>query len=124
MDKHIAIASFMTENLENKFQVGRFKFGLDALFGLFPVFGDIIPALLSFYIVWIGIRLNLPEKKIQEMVRNIILDFVLGLIPVAGDVVDFIFKANVKNMRIIKEYREKTVEGKVISGYSPAGRSL
>jgi hypothetical protein len=118
LDKHIAIASFITENLDNKFQVGRFKFGLDPLFGLVPVLGDIIPALLSFYIVWIGIRMNLPEKKIQEMVRNIILDLLLGLIPVAGNVLDFVFKANVKNMKIINEYREKVVEGKVI--YSPA----
>jgi Domain of unknown function (DUF4112) len=118
LDKHIAIASFITENLDNKFQVGRFKFGLDPLFGLVPVLGNIIPALLSFYIVWIGIRMNLPEKKIQEMVRNIILDLLLGLIPVAGNVLDFVFKANVKNMKIINEYREKVVEGKVI--YSPA----
>ncbi len=50
--------------------------------------------------------MRLPQEKILEMFTNIIMDFVIGLVPVLGDIGDFAFKANTKNLKILRNYAE------------------
>lgn len=115
MREHLKIARFLTDLLDNKFKLGKFGFGLDPFFSLFPFLGGLIPAVLSFYIVWIGVGIKLPPDKISQMVTNIILDFLLGGIPVIGVAADFIFKSNLKNMEILESYLKADVqEGQVV----------
>jgi hypothetical protein len=104
MNSHLKTATNLTHILENQFQIGRFKFGLDPILGLIPGGGDLITAILSFYIVWIGIQMHLPGHKITQMISNIVVDFLLGLIPILGDASDFIFKANTKNLKILHDF--------------------
>lgn len=116
MDAHIRIAEALTELLESKFHVGKFKFGLDPILGLFPILGDIIPFAVSFYMVWIARQLQLPEEKINKMMQNIAIDFAIGIIPVFGDFGDFIFRANSKNLAILHAHmKQNIVEGELLS---------
>ncbi len=114
MEKHLKMARFITDLLENKFGIGKFKFGFDPLIGAIPGFGDIFTLGFSLYLVWIGIKMKIPQEKIVEMVRNVILDFLIGLFPFLGDLADVVYRANSKNMKILETYAHSVVEGEVI----------
>lgn len=116
MHRHLQLATIITELLENRFNFLGLKFGLDPLLGLIPGIGDFIGLFLSLYLLWIGVRMNLPSEKISKMFSNIVFDFVLGLIPVVGDVGDFVFRANSKNLEILRSHMHSPiVEGEIIS---------
>ncbi|HLL60704.1 MAG TPA: DUF4112 domain-containing protein [Candidatus Nitrosocosmicus sp.] len=106
---HLRIARLITTVLENRFKIGKFRFGIDPLLGLIPGFGDIAGFLISAYLLWIAYTLKLPQDKMNIMVRNVIVDLFLGLVPFVGDVSDFVYRANSKNMKIIEEhYKQMT----------------
>lgn len=114
MQNHLKLARTLTDLLENKFGIGRFRIGLDPIVGAIPGVGDIITLAMSFYLVWIAIHMKLPQEKILEMIGNIIVDFLIGLFPVVGDITDIVFKANTKNMKILEEFSAGTIEGEVV----------
>ncbi len=115
MEKHIRAARSMTNFLEGKYKIFGLRFGADALIGIIPGIGDIIPMMLSFYLIWIAIRMELPGQKVARMITNIFIDFVIGSVPVLGDFADFIFKANIKNLALLEEHiTGKPLEGRVI----------
>lgn len=103
-EQHLQIAKSITKLLEGQFSIGGVKFGLDAIVGFVPVIGDIVPAALSGYLVWIAYHMELPANKIAQMISNIVLDFIIGTIPLVGDITDFFFKSNIKNLAILEEY--------------------
>lgn len=110
---HFRAASTLTKLLESQFKVGKHSFGLDPLLGFIPGLGDLFSVVLSFYIIWIGIRVGLPADKIASMIGNIVYDFLIGFIPLLGDIADFAFKANTRNLKILEEFMpEKIYEGK------------
>ena len=83
---------------------GGFRFGADSIIGLAPGVGDVATALIACYFVYEGRRLGLPKAKLMRMSGNVVLDLVLGALPVLGDLFDTIFKANVRNLRIIEDH--------------------
>ena len=109
MNKHLKIAQYITNILENRFRVLGFKFGLDPVLGMFPGRGDIVTAGLSFYIVWIAIQMKAPQEVVSKMLENIVMVFVIGIIPVLGDLSDFVFKSNSRNLRLLEEYATRNV---------------
>ena len=74
-----------------------------------------MPTILSFYLVWIAYQLKIPQDKINEMIGNVVVDFVIGLIPFLGAVGDVFFKANTKNLKILKKYYVPTIDGEIIN---------
>ena len=83
---------------------GGFRFGADSIIGLAPGFGDVATALIACYFVYEGKRLGLPRHKLVRMAGNVGLDLALGALPILGDLFDTIFKANVRNLRIIEDH--------------------
>lgn len=83
---------------------GGFRFGADSLIGLVPVAGDVATAAIACYFVYEGKRLGLPKRAVAAMMGNVALDLALGAVPVLGDVADTVFKANVRNLRIIEKH--------------------
>jgi len=81
--------------------------GLDALVGLIPVAGDVIGALLGSYIIWEARNLGMSKWQLGRMAGNLAIDTALGAVPLAGDVFDFLFRANTRNVRIIKRHLDK-----------------
>jgi hypothetical protein len=79
------------------------RFGLDALIGLVPNVGDTLTSLASFYILVAGVRYGVPKITLLRMAFNIGLDYLVGAIPFVGDAFDFFWKANQKNMNLIRE---------------------
>lgn len=81
---------------------------------LIPGLGDIAGAVLSCYIIWVGMELEMPTGKIFHMVRNVIVDFLLGILPVIGPVFDLFYRSNQMNLKIIDDFHRNIVEGEVI----------
>lgn len=81
------------------------RFGLDPIIGFFfPVAGDAIGAIVSAYIVLVSVRYGLPKIVVAKMVFNIAADFVIGSIPFVGDAADFVWKVNIRNLRLLNKY--------------------
>lgn len=83
------------------------RMGLDGLIGLVPVAGDLIASLISSYIVWEARQHGVPRWLIGRMVLNVMIDTAVGAVPVVGDAFDIMFRANLKNMALLKRHLEK-----------------
>jgi len=81
--------------------------GFDALLGLIPVIGDAISGAISAYIIWEARRLGASRWLLTRMATNTCIDTVLGSIPVVGDVFDVAYKANRKNVALLRTHIEK-----------------
>jgi hypothetical protein len=80
------------------------RVGIDPLIGLIPGAGDWIATLLSVYILYEAARLGLPVSVLARIAFNIALEGIIGTVPVAGDLFDFIFQANMRNLRLVERY--------------------
>lgn len=84
-----------------------FRYGLDGLIGLIPVVGDIITTAISLWLVREARSLGAPWHITARMLGNVAVDGMVGLIPVAGDAFDVMFRANVRNVRMLKRWLDK-----------------
>lgn len=78
--------------------------GLDAVLGLFPVAGDATSAAVSVMLIARSIKYGVPRELIARMLANVLLDLVVGAIPIAGDLADIWFRANARNVALLREY--------------------
>ncbi len=85
----------------------RFRVGLDGLLGLLPGIGDGAGALLSLYIVLRARSLGAPPGLLARMLVNVAVDSAVGAVPIAGDLFDMIYKANRRNVRLLRQHFEK-----------------
>src|SRR5262245_28196715 len=83
------------------------RMGVDALIGLVPVAGDMISGLISSYLIWEARQLGAPRWLVARMVVNTLIDTTIGAIPIVGDAFDIMFRANMKNMALLRRYMEK-----------------
>ena len=83
------------------------RMGLDGLIGLLPIAGDLISSLVSSYIVWEARQLGVPRWMLARMMLNVAIDTAMGSVPVVGDAFDVMFRANLKNMALLKRYLER-----------------
>ena len=83
------------------------RFGADAVIGLVPGIGDAITTALSAWIVYEAHRLGAPRHLIVRMIANVAVDGLLGAVPLAGDAFDVLFRANRRNMRLLREHLER-----------------
>ena len=83
------------------------RFGLDGLIGLVPVVGDIVTTALSLFIVHEAYQLGASGHVIMRMLSNVALDGMLGAVPVVGDAFDVLWRANRRNMRLLREWLER-----------------
>jgi hypothetical protein len=82
----------------------KWRFGLDALFGLVPGLGDIAGALVAVFALRVARRLNAPPAVQMHMLSNIALDALVGMVPILGDIFDFAFKAQTRNLALLDAY--------------------
>lgn len=82
------------------------RFGIDALIGFVPVVGDVLSGGIGLFVVWRASRLGLPRIVVARMLVNSAIDIAIGAIPVIGDAFDLWFKANTRNLAIIRRHLE------------------
>jgi hypothetical protein len=114
--QHLGIAERLATALDSQFGFGPWRFGLDPIIGLLPVVGDVIPLLVSVYILWIGHRMGVPPHLRRRLIANAVADVVIGVIPVVGDVSDLFWRANTRNIKLLRHYLEhQPYEGVIIA---------
>ena len=79
----------------------------DGIIGFIPGIGDAIGALISSHILTQAAQMGAPKSVLLKMGFNIATDALLGIIPVVGDVSDFVWKANQRNVELLKDYLEQ-----------------
>ena len=88
------------------------QFGLDAVIGLIPVAGDVITGLVGVWLVVEARNVGASRWLQARMLANVGLDTAVGAVPFVGDVLDFLFKSNTKNLRLLRRHLDR---------YHPAG---
>jgi hypothetical protein len=84
------------------------RVGLDAVIGLVPVIGDVAGMVISSFIVYEARRLGAPRWLLARMGLNVAFDGLIGAVPVAGDLFDAAFKANRRNVRLLRRWMERS----------------
>ena len=85
----------------------KIRYGIDGLIGLIPVVGDIITTAIALWVVREARALGAPWHITARMLANVAVDGVVGLVPVAGDAFDVMFRANVRNVRMLKRWLDR-----------------
>jgi hypothetical protein len=92
------------------------RIGVDALLGLVPVIGDIASQAISGYLIWEARRLGASKLVIGRMIANSAIDTVVGAVPFLGDAFDIAFRANKRNVALLKTHLHDRRRRDVIEG--------
>lgn len=82
---------------------GGYRIGLDGVVGLIPGIGDIAGLAASAFVVFEARRLGISKRVLAKMTGNVLLETLVGTVPLVGDLFDFAFKANRRNVNLIRE---------------------
>lgn len=93
------------------------RFGADSLLGLLPGIGDAVAMGLSGYLIWEARRIGAPSAMLARMLGHVAVDAVVGAVPLLGDVFDVFFKANRRNVALLRTHvaRLRSEHAKVVS---------
>jgi hypothetical protein len=80
------------------------RIGADGLLSFVPVVGSFAGSAISFYLLAEAWRMRASAGTLARMGGNVALDMMLGSIPVIGPVFDFLFKANERNLKILRKH--------------------
>ncbi|SDY08687.1 DUF4112 domain-containing protein [Citreimonas salinaria] len=106
--QRLARAERVARRMDNAVRIPftRVTFGVDAVLGLVPGIGDAMAMLPSLYILQVANMAGAPRRLLGRMAWNIGMDFVIGLVPLVGDVLDIAYKANLRNVALLKAHVE------------------
>ena len=79
-----------------------FRFGLDAILGLVPGIGDALTLAPSLYILLQARKLGASTPLLGRMGANLAIDAIIGTIPLIGDIFDIGWKANTRNVQLLR----------------------
>jgi hypothetical protein len=83
------------------------RYGIDGVIGLIPVVGDIIATALSLWLVREARALGAPWHLTARMLGNVAFQGVVGTVPIAGDAIDVLFRANMRNARLLRNWLDR-----------------
>lgn len=82
----------------------RWRIGLDPLIGLAPGIGDAASAVVSVALLGAALRLGVPRVILLRMGLHIAADYLIGIVPLVGDVTDAFYKANRRNLTLLRKH--------------------
>ena len=116
---HLAHLDRLADRLDSRFEVAGIRFGWDSILGLIPGVGDVATAAPGVYIISQAARLGVRRRILARMTLNTGTDFLIGGIPLIGDLFDVAFKANRRNVALVK--RELERDGTLPAAVDPVG---
>ncbi len=107
-ENEISRSEFLARLLDTQFKgPGGFRFGLDGLLGLIPGIGDLITNSMAFVIVGEATLKGYPVSVLLRMIVNILIENIVDVVPLFGSVFDFFWKANIRNVELMRRYRSE-----------------
>jgi hypothetical protein len=85
----------------------KIRYGVDGVIRLIPVVGDLLATAFSLWLVREARALGAPWHVTARMLGNVAVDGVVGMVPLAGDAFDVLFRANMRNVRLLRRWLEK-----------------
>ncbi|GFE64062.1 membrane protein [Litoreibacter roseus] len=83
------------------------RLGLDTILGIVPGIGDTAALLPAGYIIGKAHQHGAPRSLLVRMAGNVGIDWAIGTIPLIGDIFDFGWKANLRNVALLKAHLAK-----------------
>jgi hypothetical protein len=80
------------------------RFGVESLLRLLPGAGDVLASALSCYLLYEAHRIGVPRLLLARMAGNVIIEAIFGAVPIAGDAFDVFFRANRRNVALLREH--------------------
>jgi len=98
-----------TNLLDTKFKIPgtRIRFGADFLMGLVPGAGDAVSLGMSGLLIATMAKNGASVGLVLRMLGNVIVDAIVGSIPIAGNLFDLFFRANTRNLKLMREHYEE-----------------
>jgi hypothetical protein len=84
------------------------RFGVESLLRLVPGIGDAAASAMSFYLLYEAYRLDVPRLLLARMAANVMLEGTVGAVPFAGDAFDVFFRANRRNVALLRAHFSRT----------------
>lgn len=106
IEQSLTRLDWLAELMDDKFElpIVRTKVGLDPIIGLIPGSGDWLTWIVSVYIFWEAAKIGAPKGLLIRMAAITIVDLIAGYVPAVGDLFDVAWKANRKNVEMLKDY--------------------
>ena len=89
----------------------KIRIGWDSIAGLIPGVGDVVTATPLFYYISLVLKFNLGWTLALKIILNQLIDILVGTVPLLGDLLDVVFKANIRNARLLIDAL-KQIDGK------------
>ncbi len=107
--RELARLDTLARLLDAKFTIPiiNIPFGYDAILGLVPGLGDAVAAGPSAWLIYRAHRLGMPRRTLVRMAANTGIDFALGSVPLFGNLFDLVFKANLRNIALLRRHLER-----------------
>src|SRR5260370_12148462 len=83
------------------------RYGIDGIIGLIPVVGDIIVTAISLWLVRQARALGAPWHRTAPLPGNVAIHGLAGTRPFSGDAFHLLFRANVRNVRILPRWIDR-----------------
>lgn len=105
MKKNINDIRYIADLLDTKFKLPNgWRFGWDGILGLIPGLGNVITDVLSFYILFRAAIIGCSPAVLIHMALNVLIDNLVDKIPILGLILDFVWKANTKNIMLLESH--------------------
>lgn len=106
IDPELSRLEAISKLMDNQFRIPgtNLRFGLDGLMGLIPYVGDMAGFIVSGFLLRTMVMKGAGPLLMLRMLFNYVVDALVGTIPFAGDLFDFGFKANRRNVELLKQY--------------------
>jgi hypothetical protein len=83
------------------------RFGVEAVLRLVPGIGDAVASALSCWLLYEAYRLGVPRALLARMIANVLVEGAAGAVPIAGDLFDIGWRANRRNVRLLRDHFER-----------------
>lgn len=105
-DPELARLEALSKLMDNQFRIPgtNLRFGLDGIIGMVPYMGDMAGFVVSGVLMRTMVKKGAGPWLMLRILFNYILDAVVGIVPLLGDLFDFGFKANRRNVDMLKKY--------------------
>lgn len=103
-DLRLARLETLADTLDSRYRIPgtQVRFGWDTILGLVPGVGDLATTGPAAWMMLEGYRMGARKRTLARMGVNAGIDLAVGSIPLVGDLFDLGFKANRRNLSILR----------------------
>jgi hypothetical protein len=80
------------------------RVGLDAVIDFVPVVGNFAGAAISLLLIARTLQFGPPPSLVSKMIANVLVDVIVGGIPLIGPLADIWWRANDRNVALMREF--------------------